>query len=195
MSFSKAERTTNSLTSPAKSRYGCAGKREAIRVIKTLLVACLIVLPTGAFAGWKVEYGPKVMSLRDDPVGTIARLPAKAPYYGISAFLQIECFVHPEVGSRTLGIVLSKPTTTGALGWRYQFDDGPVIQRGPFSRVSLTVISLGDATQDEFKGLAHAKRLRLTLLPRQSAELPFDFDVTGAAEAINKVPCKEATRR
>ena len=163
-------------------------------MIKALLIACLIALPTGAFAEWKVERGSKLMSLRDDPVGTIAKLPAKAPYHGVSAFLQIECFVHPEVGGRTFGIVLSKPTTTGAISWRYQFDNGPVVQRGPYTRLSLTVIGLGDFTQDEFKGLVHAKRFRLTLLPRQSEELPFDFDVTGVAEAINKVPCKEIIR-
>lgn len=164
-------------------------------MIRVALVACLIAIPTVALAAWKVERGAKLMSLPDDRVGMIAKLPAKAPYHDVRAFLQIECFVHPEVGGRTFGIVLSKPTTTGAISWRYQFDDGPVVKRGPYSRLSLTVIALGDFTQDEFKGLVHAKRLRLTLMPRQSEELPFDFDVTGAAQAINKVPCKEIKRR
>lgn len=165
-------------------------------MLKTLFVAILLALSTGALAEWKIETsGQKLMSLREDRVGTIAKLAAKAPSHGVSAFLQIECFVHPDVGGRTFGIVLSKPTTTGPLGWKYQFDDGPVIQRGPFTRLSLTVTTLGDFTQDEFKGLAHAKRLRLTLLPRASEALSFDFDVGGAAEAINKVPCKDVPRR
>lgn len=166
-----------------------------MQVSKAVAVAVLIALPTSAFPAWKIERGSKLMSLREDPVGELAKLPAKAPSHGVSAYLQIECFVHPEVGGRTVGIVLSKPTTTGAISWRYQFDDGPVVQRGPYTRLSLTVIGLGDFTQDEYKGLAHAKRFRVTLLPRQSEPLLFDFDVTGAAEAIHKVPCKEIPRR
>jgi hypothetical protein len=139
-------------------------------VIKAVAVVCFVaLLPTSAFATWKVERGPKLMSLRDDPVGELAKLPAKAPTNGVSAYLQIECFVHPEVGGRNFGIVLSKPTTPGAISWRYQFDDGPVIQRGPYTRLSLTVIGLGDFSQDEYKGLAHAKRFRVTLLPQHSA--------------------------
>lgn len=166
-----------------------------IKWVNTLCAVCLVTLPMAAFAGWKVEHGKKLMSLSDDPTGTIAKLPAKAPFHGVSAYLQVECFVHPQVGGRTVGIVLSKPTTTGAISWRYQFDDGPVVQRGPYTRLSLTVIGLGDFTQDEFKGIARSKRLRLTLLPRASEEFPFEFDLTGASDAINKVLCMDVVRR
>jgi hypothetical protein len=54
---------------------------------------------------------------------------------------------------------------------------------------------LGDASSAELKGLPSAKRLRLTLLPAQGGELSYDFDVTGAKDAIKSIPCKEFSTR
>jgi hypothetical protein len=144
-----------------------------------------------AGALWKVERGRKVMSLPDDPVGTIAKLPAKNSSRGVSAFLQLECFQHPDLSGMSVGIVMSKPTAAGPLGWRYKFDDQPAVTRGPYTRSSLTVTSLGDASSNEFKGLTKAKKLQMTILPPSGNELTFDFDVSGAAQAIKAIPCKE----
>jgi hypothetical protein len=162
----------------------------------------MMVVPALALAEWKLEQqGTKVMSLRNDSaygirntVFTIAKLTAKAPSRGVTAYLQVECFEHPELTGRTFGIVLSKGTTPGPIAYRYKFDDDAPVQRGPYSRTSLTVVTLGDAASEELKGLSKASRLQLTLLPAQSPELTFDFDVSGAASAINAIPCKEERR-
>lgn len=158
---------------------------------KLLIATCLFLSPGFAFAAWKVEHGSKVSSLRDDRAGVVAKLPVKSAPQGVSAYLQIECFMHPQLTSRTLNLVLSKPTAPGPLGWRYQIDDKAAIQRGPYSRTSLTVTNMGDSSSDEFKGLANAQRFRVTLLPSQGAQWSFDFDVTGARAAIDSVPCKK----
>jgi hypothetical protein len=79
--------------------------------------------------------------------------------------------------------------------YEYKFDDAARVQRGPYSRRSLTVVNLGDAASEEFKGLSKAKRLQLTLLPRQGPELTFDFDLSGSASAIDAIPCKEKSLR
>ena len=163
--------------------------REAIAV-------SLMLMPAPALAEWKVEeQGAKVMSHRDDPVGTIAKLPAKAPSRDITAYLQVECFEYPPLLGKHFGVVLSKATTTGPIVYEYKFDDAARVQRGPYSRRSLTVVNLGDAASEEFKGLSKAKRLQLTLLPRQGPELTFDFDLSGSASAIDAIPCKEKSLR
>jgi hypothetical protein len=59
----------------------------------------------------------------------------------------------------------------------------------------LAVVGLGDAASEEFKGLSKAKRLQLTLFPRQGQELTFDFDLSGGASAIDAIPCKEKSPR
>jgi hypothetical protein len=53
------------------------------------------------------------------------------------------------------------------------------------------VITLGDARSAETKGLVGAKVLKLTLLPADGTQLPYEFDVAGAADAIKSVGCKE----
>jgi hypothetical protein len=158
---------------------------------KALVAVSLIAASSTASAAWKVEKGQKAFSTFPPVVSTIATVPAKAPFQGVTARLQVECFTHPQLSGLSFGVVLSKGTVPGALGWRYQYDDSPPVQRGPFSRTSLTSISLGDAASAELKGLPAARRLRLTLLPAGGGELPYDFDVTGAAQAIKSVPCKE----
>jgi len=163
--------------------------REAIAV-------SLILMPTPALAEWKVEQqGTKVMSHRNDPVGTIARLAAEAPSRDITAYLQVECFEHPPLSGKHFGVVLSKATTPGPIAYEYKFDDAAPVLRGPYSRTSLTVVSLGDAESKEFKGLSKAKRLQLTLLPRQGPKLTFNFDCRGGASAIDAIPCKEKSPR
>lgn len=159
--------------------------REAIAV-------SLILMPAPALAEWKVEQqGTKVMSHRNDPIGTIARLAAEAPSRDITAYLQVECFEHPPLSGKHFGVVLSKATTPGPIAYEYKFDDAAPVLRGPYSRTSLTVVSLGDAESKEFKGLSKAKRLQLTLLPRQGPKLTFNFNLSGGASAIDAIPCKE----
>jgi hypothetical protein len=162
---------------------------------KLFIATILILLPSLALAAWKLEQGKKVSALRDDKVGMIAKLPAKASPKGVSAHLQIECFEHPQLTVRTVSLVTSKATAPGPLGWRYQIDDKAAIQRGPYSRTSFTVTNMGDSSSDEFKGLANAQRFQVTLLPSQGAQWSFDFDVTGARAAIDAVPCKEFKAR
>jgi PAS domain S-box-containing protein len=142
-------------------------------------------------AEWKVERGTKVGSLRNHQVGIIGTLPATATFDGVSAYLQVECLEHPEATTRIVSIVTSKDTAPGLMAWRYQLDDRPPTQRGPYSRLSLKVIGLGDSSSDEFKGLLTARRLRVTLMPTTGPQWSFEFDLSGAPHAINAVPCQK----
>ena len=81
------------------------------------------------------------------------------------------------------------------VAYQYKFDDAASVQRSPYSWASLTVVSLGDAASEEFKGLSKAKRLQLTLLLRQGPEFTFDFDLSGGTSAIDAIPCKEKSPR
>jgi hypothetical protein len=156
-----------------------------------VVAVLLFLLPCLASAEWKVQRGVKVSTLRDDRATIVATLLAKAPFNGVTAYLQVECFEHPPVTARTVSIVTSQGTAPGLLMWRCQFDDRPPKQRGPFSRLSLTVTSLGDSSTDEFKSLLTARQLRVTLMPTQGRHWTFEFDLSGAPEAIYAVPCKK----
>jgi hypothetical protein len=125
----------------------------------------------------------------------IATLPAKALYNGVTAQLRLECFTHPELTGIQFGIVLSKRPPNGFMAWKYQYDDKPAVQTKPYSRsLPPEVITLGDATSLETKGLAGATNLKLTLLPADGTQLPYEFDVVGAADAIKAVGCKETRK-
>jgi hypothetical protein len=81
------------------------------------------------------------------------------------------------------------------MAWRCQYDDRSPVKTKPYSRsLPPESITLGDASSPEVAGLRTAKRLRLTLLPADVSELPYEFDVTGAADAIKAVGCKEMNR-
>ena len=142
-------------------------------------------------AEWKVERGTKVGSLRNHRVGIIATLPATATFDGVSAYLQVECLEHPEVTTRIVNLVTSKDTAPGLMMWRYQLDDNPPTQHGPYSRLSLKVIGLGDSSSDEFEGLLTGRRLRVTLMPTTGPQWSFEFDLRGAPQAINAVSCQK----
>src|SRR4051794_27954891 len=83
--------------------------------------ALLIATPT--FADWKVATGKKVFSSFPPIVTPIATVPAKAPFRGVTARLQLECFTHPQLSGLMFGIVLSKEPANGYISWRYQYDD------------------------------------------------------------------------
>jgi hypothetical protein len=160
--------------------------------MKKAFVAALVFLSPGfAAAEWKVEEGAKVSNLRNDRTGIIAILPAREAVDGVTAYLQVECFEHPKSTARILNIVTSKDAAPGLMMWSYQFDDKPPKRRGPYSRLSSTVTGLGDSSSDEFKGLSKARQLRVTLMPTQGRRWSFEFDLSGAAEAINAVPCEK----
>jgi hypothetical protein len=164
-------------------------------MIRLLLAICLIASPSIASAAWKVETGKKAMTTFPPLVGKIATVPAKAPYKDTTARLQLECFISPQLTGLQFGIVLSKRPPNGFMAWRYQYDGAPAVKKGPYSRaLPPESISLGDAKSAEVKGLIGAKRLRLTLLPADGSELSYEFDVTGAADAIKAVRCKEMNK-
>ena len=122
-----------------------------------------------------------------------AHIPAKAPYNGVTAQLRLECFKLPELTSIQFDIVLSRKPPNGFMAWKYQFDDKPAVRTKPYSRsLPPEVISLGDATSVETKGLIGAKTLKLTLLPADGSQLPYEFDISGAVEAIKAVDCKSS---
>ena len=148
----------------------------------------MILMPTLSFAEWKIEaQGAKVMSLPADRLGTIAKLPAKAPSYGVTAYLQIECFKSPELTQRHFALVVTKNIPPG-LPYRVKFDNDTPVQRGPYIRNGDgTVQGLDD---EAFARLPTARRLQLSLLQPQGPQLTFDFDVTDAASAINAIPCE-----
>jgi hypothetical protein len=162
---------------------------------RAFIAACLMLLSSTAFAAWKVETGKKIMSTFPPLVGTLASVLAKAPLNGVTARLQIECFTHPELTGIQFGIILSKKPPNGFMAWRYQYDDATPVKTKPYSRsLPPEAITLGDGSSTEVKGLTNAKRLRLTLLPADGSELPYEFDVTGAADAIKAVGCKEMNK-
>jgi hypothetical protein len=159
---------------------------------RIVLAACILSAASSADAAWEVEQGRKIMSTFPPLVGMIATLPAKASHNGVAAQLRLECFTHPELTGIQFGIVLSKKPPNGFMAWKYQYDEKPPVQTKPYSRsLPPEVITLGDATSAETKGLVGAKTLKLTLLPADGSQLPYEFDVTGAADAIKAVGCKE----
>jgi hypothetical protein len=159
---------------------------------RIVLAACILSATSSADAAWKVEQGRKIMSTFPPLVGMIATLPAKGSHNGVLAQLRLECFTHPELTGIQFGIALSKKPPNGFMAWKYQYDEKPPVQTKPYSRsLPPEVITLGDATSAETEGLVGAKILKLTLLPADGSQLPYEFDVTGAADAIKAVGCKE----
>jgi hypothetical protein len=164
-------------------------------MLKVILSVYLLVASSSAFAAWKVETGKKALSSFPPLVSTLATVPAKAPYKGVTARLQLECFTHPELSGIQFGIILSKAPPNGFMARRYQYDDNPPVMTRPYSRsLPPESITLGDASSTEVTGLKTANRLRLTLLPADGSELPYEFDVTGALDAIKAVGCKETNK-
>jgi len=181
---------SRSLLMVVKTKALGASMREII-LSGGLILACLVPSSSGASAEWKLGEGRKAFSSFAPITGTLATVPAKAPSQGVTARLQLECFTHPELSGLYFGVILSKETTPGFMGWRFQYDDGPVVERKPSPRLSLTNTALGDRSSDELKGLLKAKRLRLTLLPPRSPDLKYEFDVLGAEKAAAALGCKE----
>jgi hypothetical protein len=104
-----------------------------MRMMKMAVSLAMILMPTLSSAEWKIEaQGAKVMSLPADRLGTIAKLPAKAPSYGVTAYLQIECFKSPELTQRHFAVVVTKNIPPG-LPYRIKFDDDTPVQRGPYT--------------------------------------------------------------
>ena len=159
-----------------------------MQMMKMAVSLAMILMPILSFAEWTIEpQGAKVMSLPADRLGPIAKLPAKAPSYGVTAYLQIECFKSPELTQRHFAVVVTKNSPPG-LPYRIKFDDDTPVQRGPYIRTGDgTVHGLAD---EAFTRLPTARRLELSLLQPQGPQLTFDFDVTGAASAINAIPCE-----
>jgi hypothetical protein len=127
-----------------------------MQMMKMAVSLAMILMPTLSVAEWMIEaQGAKVMSLPGDRLGTIAKLPAKAPSYGVMAYLQIECFTSPELTQRHFALVVTKNIPSG-LPYRLKFDDDSPVQHGPYTRV-------GDGTvhgldEEAFARLSRARR-------------------------------------
>jgi hypothetical protein len=164
-------------------------------MLKVFLSVCLVLVTPTAFAAWKVEQGKKALTISPPTVGTIATVPAKSASKGYNARLQLDCFVSPDLSGLSFNLILSKEPPKGFIARRYQYDDGAPVQTKPFSRaLPPENINLGDRSAPEVKALMTAKRLRLTLLPADGSEIPFEFDVSGASDAASKLACKEFNR-
>jgi hypothetical protein len=157
--------------------------------LAAMFISMLLNFAAPAVAQWKVQEGRNAFSLPLNEAGKIATLPARAPAQGITANLQLECVRYLDLSSLYFGVITSKEMLPGFMGWRFRYDQEPEVERSPSIRTSLTKTSLGDPSKEELKGLMKAKRLRLTLLPPNSALLRYDFDVAGAAEAAARLPC------
>ena len=162
------------------------GMREAIPAI-----AVTLLMSTSAFAQWKVQDGKKFTPF-PPATGKIATLPAKAPHNGVSAYLEIECFSHPQLTELSFGIVLSKDPPNGFMAHTIQFDEAPPVVHRPYSRsLPANRISLTTDRGSEIEKLAKAKNLKLTLLPADGSKPSDEFDTTGAANAIQGIPCQK----
>jgi hypothetical protein len=164
-------------------------------MLRLLSLILLVGVVSNAEAAWKIERTNKIMSTFPPPTGVVAMLPSKASLKGVTASLRLECFTHPKLTGIQYGVVLSKKPPNGFMAWRYQYDGKPAVQTKPYSRsLPPEVITLGDASSDEVKQLSGAKLLKLTLLPADGSQLSYEFDVTGAADAIKAVGCKETNK-
>jgi len=124
------------------------------------IAVSLMLMPAPALAEWKVEQqGTKVMSHRDDPVGTIARLAAEAPSRDITAYLQVECFEHPPLSGKHFGVVLSKATTPGPIAYEYKFDDAAPVLRGEDRPGRSTLVAGGASAPARRSDRARVDRL------------------------------------
>jgi hypothetical protein len=159
--------------------------------MKHFFIIYVLLSASSALADWNVHQGRQVFSMSPGAMATVANIEAKGPSNGVTARLQLECFTHPDLSTLSFGLIISRPTASGFLKYRVQFDDGLAVERGPYSRINLTDTSLGD---EEKKALPTAKRLRLTLLPTKPPELTYDFNASGAAGAIKALNCKEFRR-
>ena len=107
-------------------------------------------------------------------------------------FRRQQAMVCPSRAPHSLAFVYALPVfvplarrCVEAPAFRVKFDDDTPVQRGPYTRG--TVHGLDD---EAFERLPRARRLQLSLLQPQGPELTFDFDVTGAASAINAILCE-----
>jgi hypothetical protein len=74
----------------------------------------------------------------------------------------------------------------GAVGWTIQIDDGETWRSQARRFLETTHIPLEEGFIER---LPTAKRFRLTLQPTVGDELAYDFDVSGAADAVKKLDC------
>ena len=64
----------------------------------TAVLLAMMLMPRLSLAEWKIEGdGVKVMSLPQDRIGTIAKIPAKAASYGVTAYLQMNASNPPSL--------------------------------------------------------------------------------------------------
>jgi hypothetical protein len=164
-------------------------------MLRYSVAACLVLLPLPAAAAWQIETITKPSSTFDQVGGKIDTVAARAAHNKVFARLQLKCFVSPQLSGITFEVILSKAPPNGFMAHRYQYDDNPSVTTKAFSRtLPAEAISLGDITSTEVQGLARAKVMMLTLLPADGSELPYEFDVQGAANAMKSVGCKETNK-
>lgn len=159
------------------------GGAVAGRLVIALAVSS--VAASHALADWAIWHGAEKLLQFPATTGKVARVPAEAISHGFSATLQLECFNHPELSGWTLGVILSRETRPGAMGYRYRLDNQPAVVVSPGTRTSLKSHALSPFPG----GLKSGKTFRLELTPASGPTLSFDFDVRGAGKAMDAVGC------
>jgi hypothetical protein len=160
-----------------------------MRVLGIAVVCAALLFATApAGAVWKTGSARDRMSDKDS---TWVYVIATKPDRGIGASIVIRCMDDPVVGGLYVELKTSAKFSRGRLGLRYRVDDGE-----PQNRY-MPINSNGDGMSlfARPNDLAAGKRMRLELQPAGSSNLFFEFDISGAREAFQSIPCRETHRR
>lgn len=149
-----------------------------------VILAAWFGMSSQSFAEWQME---QVTDRMTDEV-KFALTPAREPSSGVHAELQIACSeAVPKVfpASLYVAVQLTEKMPEGAtISWRI---DGQPIRYQPMPQVHSTSRSALHELAPE--ALRQAKRVRLEWVASNGTVLFYEFDVTGAGEAIAHIPC------
>lgn len=156
----------------------------ARRWIAPLVVTVLVLSALPASAAWKVTSKVDRMTDRAEKTASVA---AKASDHGVSATLYIYCLGFKGDTNPIVNLQTTARFTPGRMGLRYRLDNDEAEPR--FMPVDSS--GRGMSLWAEPKTFFGKKRLRVEMQPARSSSLFFEFDITGAEQAIRGLGCKK----
>lgn len=163
-----------------------------IRLMATgAVIALALVQP--AQAEWILRKRPSILVESVPVVGSTASTVAISAPAETKAELVLQCFRTGLYSGIAFGISVHPAPAAGSVSWIYRFDDGISMQSLPNRTRTLPASSIvfGEAKSDEIRQLRLSKKLHLTLVSGNRPTLNFEFNVSGADVAIDKIGCKE----